>query len=98
MEGASPAIEPPSPTRLFAALAGAALMAYGMAGFFYDSSFASPTGIGDALGLLAVNGWANVFHILTGALGLLLAGFASRRYALWLCAIYASVAVLAALT
>lgn len=98
MEGARPAIEDPSPTRLFAALAGAALVTFGIAGFFYDSSFASPDGVGDALGLFAVNGWANAFHILTGALGLLLAGFASRRYALWLCAVYAAVAVLAALT
>lgn len=98
MEGARPAIEGPSPTRLFAALAGAILVAYGIACFFYDSSFARPEDVGDALGLFAVNGWANVFHILTGALGLLLAGFASRRYALWLCALYATVGVLAVLT
>jgi hypothetical protein len=98
MEGARPAIEGPSPARLFAALAGAGLVAYGIAGFFYDSSFAQPDGIGDALGLLAVNGWANAFHILTGAVGLLLAGFASRRYAIWLCALYGAVAALGALT
>jgi hypothetical protein len=98
MEGARASIEGPSPARLFAALAGAALVAYGIAGFFYDSSFARPDDIGGALGLLAVNGWANSFHILTGAVGLLVAGFASRRYAVWLCALYAAVAVLGALT
>jgi len=98
MEGATQPIEGPSPTRLFAALIGAALMTFGIVGFFYDSSFDSPAGIGDALGLFAVNGWANVFHILTGALGLLLAGFASRRYTAWVCTAYAAVAVIGLLT
>jgi hypothetical protein len=91
-------MEEASPARLFAALAGAALVIFGVVGFFYDSSFAAPDDIGDALGLLAVNGWANVFHILTGALGLLLAGFASRRYVIGICATYALIAVAASLT
>ena len=39
-------------------------------------------------GVFAVNGWANVLHILSGALGLLVAGYAARRYALWLGAFY----------
>jgi len=91
-------MEQASPARLFAALAGAALVLYGIVGFFYDSSFAAPGGVGEALGLLSVNGWANVFHILTGALGLLLAGFASRRYAVGVCAVYAAVAVLGAVS
>jgi hypothetical protein len=86
-------MEEPSPARLFATLAGAGLVIYGIVGFFYDSSFAAPGDIGDALGLFAVNGWANVFHIVTGAVGLLLAGFASRRYALWIGALYALIAV-----
>jgi hypothetical protein len=75
-------MEQASPARLFTTLIGAALVLYGIAGFFHDSSFAAPGDAGDALGLFAVNGWANVFHILTGAVGLLLAGFASRRYAI----------------
>jgi hypothetical protein len=78
MEGSQQAIEAASPARLFAALAGAALFAWGLAGFFQDSSFASPDDVGDALGLLA--------------------GFAARRYAVALGALYAAVAVLAALT
>jgi hypothetical protein len=90
-------MEEASPARLFATLAGAALVLFGIVGFFYDSSFADPGDLGDALGLLAVNGWANVFHIVTGALGLLLAGFASRRYALWIGGLYLAVAVSAAI-
>jgi hypothetical protein len=82
-----------SPARLYATLVGAMLVAYGVVGFFYDSSFARPDDLRDAVGLLSVNGWANVFHMLTGAIGLLLAGFASRRYALWLTATYAAAAV-----
>lgn len=85
-------MDAPSPARLFATVAGAALVVYGIVGFFYDSSFASPADIRDALGLLSVNGWANSFHILTGAAGLLFAGFASRRYAIALTALYAAIA------
>jgi uncharacterized membrane protein len=90
-------MEEASPARLFAALAGAALIVYGIAGFFFDASFDRPDDVGEALGLLAVNGWANVFHVLTGAAGLLLAGFASRRYAVGLVAVYGAVAVLGSL-
>lgn len=90
-------MEQASPARLFATLVGSALVIWGIAGFFHDSSFARPDDVRDALGLLSVNGWANTFHILTGALGLLLAGFASRRYAIWLTALYAAVAVFGSL-
>ncbi|HET7052712.1 MAG TPA: DUF4383 domain-containing protein [Solirubrobacterales bacterium] len=91
-------MEPPSPARLFATLVGAALFVYGIVGFFYDSSFARPDDLRDALGLLSVNGWANSFHMLTGALGLFLAGFASRRYALFVSSTYVLVAVAGSLT
>jgi hypothetical protein len=91
-------MEEASPARLFAALAGAALAIYGIAGFFFDSSFDRPDDVGEALGLLSVNGWANGFHLLTGAVGLLMAGFASRRYAIWLAAVYTAVAAFGALT
>jgi hypothetical protein len=87
-------MEAASPARLFAALAGTALVSFGIVGFFFDSSFARPDGVGEALGLTAVNGWANAFHMLSGALGLLLAGFASRRYAIWLCITYAAIALI----
>ncbi len=90
-------MEQASPARLYATLVGAALFAYGIAGFFFDSSFARPDDAREALGLLSINGWANCFHMLTGALGLLVAGFASRRYAIWLTAVYAAVAVFGSL-
>lgn len=85
----------PSAARLFATLAGFGLFVYGIVGFFYDASFGSPGGVSDALGLLSVNGWANCFHLLSGAAGLLLAGFAPRRYVAWTAAIYVAVAALA---
>jgi Domain of unknown function (DUF4383) len=93
----SPRMEPPSPARLFASLAGAGLLIYGIVGFFYGSSFGGPDDLREALGLLSVNGWANSFHVLTGAIGLLLAGFASWRYALWLTVVYVAVAVFGSL-
>jgi Domain of unknown function (DUF4383) len=86
-------MEQASPARLYATLVGAALLIYGIVGFFFDSSFAAPADVRDAVGLLSVNGWANAFHMLTGAAGLLAAGFASRTYALWLSAVYVAVAL-----
>ncbi len=90
-------MEQASPARLYATLVGGALFLFGIVGFFYDSSFERPADIGEALGLLQINGWANVFHLVTGAVGLFVAGFASRRYAIWLTAIYATVAVFGSL-
>jgi Domain of unknown function (DUF4383) len=87
-------MEQASPARLYATLIAAGLFVYGIVGFFFDSSFAAPADLRDATGLLSVNGWANCFHLLTGALGLLVAGFAARRYALWLSAAYVAIALL----
>jgi hypothetical protein len=86
-------MERASPARLYASLVGAALVATGILGFFYSASFDSPGEVGDMLGAFAVNGWENVLHIVTGAIGLYVAGFASRRYALWLGALYVGVGV-----
>jgi Domain of unknown function (DUF4383) len=83
----------PSPARLYATLVGAALIVAGIVGFFYSASFGSPGEVEDALGIFAVNAWSNVFHILTGALGLLVAGYASRRYSLALGVLYVVVAL-----
>ncbi len=85
-----------SPARLYATLIGAALTIYGIAGFFFDASFDRPEDIGDAAGLLAVNGWANCLHVLSGALGLLVAGFAARTYVVAIVAFYGAVALLGA--
>jgi Domain of unknown function (DUF4383) len=75
-------MEPPSPARLYATAVGAFLLVLGIVGFFYSASFGSPGDVEASIGVLRVNGWLNVLHVATGALGLLLAGFASRAYAL----------------
>src|SRR6185437_14064141 len=93
----SPRMEEASPVRLYATLVAAGLFTYGIVGSFFDSSFARPYDVREAVGLASVNGWANTFHLLTGALGLLVAGFASRRYAIWLSAFYVAVALLSSL-
>ena len=82
----------PSPARLYATLVGTALIVAGIVGFFYSASFGSPGEVDEALGIFAVNAWSNVLYILTGALGLLVAGYASRQYALGLGVIYTVIA------
>jgi hypothetical protein len=77
-------MEPPSPARLYASLAGALLVMLGILGFFYSASFGTPGEVDEMLRAFAVNGWLNVIHIALGAIGLLVAGFASRSYSLWL--------------
>jgi hypothetical protein len=86
-------MEQASPARLYATLVGAVLTIGGIVGFFYSASFGSPGGVEEMLGAFAVNGWANALHILTGALGLLVAGFAARRYALWIGIAYVGLAL-----
>jgi len=86
-------MDEPSPARLYATAVGAALVVAGIVGFFYSASFGSPGEVDDAFGVFAVNGWVNVLHILTGALGLLMAGYASRQYSLWLGGLYLVVAL-----
>jgi Domain of unknown function (DUF4383) len=81
-------MDAPSPARLYATLVGATLVVLGIVGFFYSASFGSPGEPEEMLGVFSVNGWNNVLHILTGAIGLLAADYASRRYSLWLGAFY----------
>lgn len=85
-------MEPASPARLYATVVGALLVIAGIVGFFYSASFGSPGQVDDVLGILSVNAWHNVVHILTGAVGLLVAGYAARQYALWLGIVYLVVA------
>jgi hypothetical protein len=90
MEGSSPA-------RLYALTVGAVLTVIGIIGFFYNASFAVGNDINASdpvFGLLAVNAWHNIVHILTGVLGLLAAGYAARTYALGLGLVYLVVAFL----
>jgi Domain of unknown function (DUF4383) len=75
-------MEPPSPARLYAAAAGALLLVLGVVGFFYSASFGAPGDVQAALGVLRVNAWLNLLYVAAGALGLLLAGNASRPFAL----------------
>lgn len=82
-----------SPARLYATLVGGTLVVVGIIGFFYSASFGGPGEVDDVFGIFTVNGWHNVVHIATGALGLLVAGFAAREYALGLGAVYIVIAV-----
>jgi hypothetical protein len=75
--------EAPSPARLYAAAAGALLFVLGIVGFFYSSSFGAPGDVAPALGALRVNAWLNLIWAALGALGLLMAGTASRGYAIF---------------
>ena len=96
MEGSSPA-------RLYSLLIGGSLVLVGVVGFFYAAGFeagdsvCSNDGCDKVLGLLQVNGWHNLVHIGTGALGLLAVSYgaaAQRAYALYLGIVYVLVAFL----
>ncbi len=87
-----------SPAQVYALVIGAVLTVAGIVGFFYEPSFAA--GSDDikrdaVLGILDVNGWHNLVHILSGVAGLALAGrYASARaYAIGLAVVYTVVAV-----
>ena len=85
-----------SPARLYAGLVGAVLVGAGIIGFFYSSAFGSPGETDAVFGILDVNGWHNVVHLATGALGLVAyraGASASRTYALGLGAVYVVVAI-----
>jgi hypothetical protein len=85
-----------SPASLYAGLIGAVLLVAGIIGFFYSASFGSPGSTDAVLGILEVNAWHNLVHILSGVLGL--AAFASgprasRTYALVFGVVYLVVAI-----
>jgi hypothetical protein len=86
-------MEAPSPARLYAAVVGALLVVLGILGFFYTASFDGLDHYEEALGRLQVNGWLNLFYVATGALGLLLAGVASRSYSLAVGLLYIALAI-----
>lgn len=75
-------MEPASPARLYATVAGALLVLLGIVGFFYDASFTSLDDLQPALGAIEVNAWLNLLYVFTGAIGVLVAGVASRPYSL----------------
>jgi uncharacterized protein DUF4383 len=83
-----------SPAQTYALLVGGVLVVAGIVGFFYNSDFTSNKSVhDDAFGIFSVNGWDNVVHIATGALGLLMAGSAARAYALGLGVAYIGLAL-----
>jgi Domain of unknown function (DUF4383) len=69
-------MEERSPAQVYALLFGVVLVAAGVLGFFYEASFDAGDDLkaDKVLGILAVNGWHNLVHILTGLLGLAVAG------------------------
>lgn len=88
--------ESPTPASLYAALIGGVLVVAGIIGFFYSASFGSPGSVDAVLGVLDVNAWHNLIHILTGAVGVLafMSGArAARLYALAFGAVYLVVAI-----
>lgn len=86
-------MEPASPARLYATVAGALLVVLGIVGFFYDASFSGLDDLETALGVLEVNAWINLLYLATGALGVLVAGVASRSYALAMGIFYTLLAI-----
>lgn len=85
-----------SPARLYAIVFGSVLVVAGILGFFVSSDFSTGDDVRreGLLGLFDVNGWHNVVHIATGALGLAAAALAAARvYALGLGVVYVAVAV-----
>ena len=87
-----------TPAQVFGLVIGITLIAAGIIGFFYSSSFSTGDGAErDAvLGILDVNGWHNIVHLATGALALAVAG-SSRRlriYALGFGVVYLLVTLL----
>lgn len=90
-------METRSAAQLYALIFGVVLVAAGVIGFFYDASFAVGEGLSRTalFGILDVNGWHNLVHLLTGALGLAVVGSrsAARTYALVFGVVYVVVAV-----
>ena len=86
-----------SPARIYALVFGVVLVGAGIVGFLYESTFTSDESVRDSVfGILEVNGWHNVVHIATGALGLFAyaaGAYAARTYAFGLGAVYIVVAI-----
>jgi hypothetical protein len=87
-----------SPAEVYTLVIGLTLVVIGIAGFFYIATFSSGEGAErDALlGIFDVNGWHNLLHIVSGAIGLVLAASyaGARGYALGLGVVYLLLALL----
>ena len=87
-----------SPAQLYCTLVGAVLVIAGIIGFFYSASFDTGTSgvlanTDDVFGVLGVNGWHNLVHILIGLLLLACAGSAARSAALGVGLLYLVLAI-----
>jgi Domain of unknown function (DUF4383) len=84
------------PAQVYALVIGLTLVGAGIVGFFYSASFSTGDSVErDAvLGILDVNGWHNLVHIASGAIGLFLVGSygGARTYALVVGVVYLIVA------
>ena len=98
LERALRIMDEPSPAQVYTLAIGLTLVVIGVSGFFYSASFSTGDGTErDAvLGILDVNGWHNLVHIASGAVGLLVVGSyrGARVYALGLGAVYLLVTLL----
>jgi hypothetical protein len=61
-----------SPAQTFSLVIGWVLTIAGIVGFFYNASFHAGTHVpsDEVFGILSVNGWHNVVHLLTGLAGI----------------------------
>ena len=86
-----------TPAQLYSLVFGATLLLAGILGFFVDASFGDlgSNVQGDELILFEVNGWHNLVHLASGALGLALAGSraGARAFALGFGAVYLVVTI-----
>ena len=89
-----------NPARLYCTLVGAVLVVAGIIGFFYSSGFSTGAAeVGadtdEVFGILAVNGWHNVVHILLGVLALAAASttYGARAYCLGIGLVYVLLAL-----
>jgi hypothetical protein len=84
-----------SPAQTWARLIGWTLLLAGIVGFFYSSAFGSPGETDAVFGVLDVNGFHNVVHILSGLLGIVMARSfsAARLYCILLAVAYTAVAI-----
>ena len=88
-------METASPARLYCTLVGAVLVIAGILGFFWEASFSTGDSLesDDVVGILAVNGWHNLVHLLIGVLLLAAAGSAARSAALGVGLLYVVLAI-----
>lgn len=68
--------------RLYATITGAFLTLLGFIGLLVNAEFRAHELTSDLLGFYTVNGWANVFHVGAGLVGLFLARPLPRLYAI----------------